>query len=119
MAKGLKLPIETAATMCEVRCVGMGSEVRLREKTAPDGRPTYSSGTILMVEGKDGAVSANKTASVNVIEAPHEPFQLGAMYRAEGKIWIMPYESNGRVTLSVTVEKLVSVLTQSDRKAAA
>ena len=116
MAKGLRLPIETAASLCEVRCVGMDSEVRLREKSAPDGRPTYSSGTILMVESKDGNVSANKTASVNVIQFPAEPYRLGGLYRADGKIWVMPYESNGRVTLSVTVETLVPVEEQSSGK---
>jgi hypothetical protein len=34
--------------------------------------------------------------------------RLGVRYQAQGRIYVMPYESNGRLMLSIMVEELVS-----------
>jgi hypothetical protein len=34
-------------------------------------------------------------------------YELGVTYRAQGRIYVQPWESNGRMTLSITVEGLV------------
>ena len=105
-------PIETNATICPIVVMGMGAEVRLREgKLSPTGRQTYMSGTILLVEGKDGTISANKSASVHVLDIPARAgtYELGTQYKAEGSVWVMPFEKDGRVALSITVEKLSPV----------
>lgn len=103
-----QMPVLTSGDLFEVITVGMGDAVRPREKKSPDGRLTYTSGTLLRVRAADGSVRTEKTASVHVIDPPKtgEPFQLGTMYRAAGTVWVQPYESNGRVALSITVERL-------------
>lgn len=100
------LPVLTHSEHWPMVCVGMGDSVKIRPKKAPDGRPTYSSGTILRTVNKDGEIKSDKTASVNVIE-PAKNYELGQFYRASGKVWVQPWENNGRMALSITVEKLV------------
>ncbi|WP_168202619.1 hypothetical protein [Georgenia wutianyii] len=89
--------------------IGLGETPRLREgKLTPDGRPTYASGTILMTL-RGGEVKADKTASVHVVEPAEAGYELGQKYAAQGRVWVMPYENNSRVALSITVERLVAV----------
>lgn len=107
---GTKMPVPTDSSQFPVFVVG-GSDVipKMREKRAPDGRPTFSSGAILLVE-RAGMRSADKLSSVHVI-SPDQSYSLGVIYRAEGKIWVMPYvpEGSTRQALSITVERLVPV----------
>lgn len=102
------LPVVTNGDAWPVIVVGMGDSMRPREKAAPDGRLTFTSGGILRVGGKDGTIRSDKSASVHVIEQPAGGvLELGTLYRAQGKVWVQPYESNSRVALSITVERLV------------
>ncbi|MGH3884455.1 MAG: hypothetical protein ACRDRC_13800, partial [Pseudonocardiaceae bacterium] len=67
---------------------------------------TYASGCILRVQRKDGSLRADKSASVHVTK-PAGHYALGEIYRAVGRVYVQPYESNGRMALSITVEQLV------------
>lgn len=102
------LPVRTDGGTWPVIVVGMGDAVRPREKAAPDGRLTFTSGGILRVASKDGVLRSDKSASVHVIEQPASGvLELGKLYRGEGIVWVQPWESNGRIALSITVERLV------------
>ncbi|MFA7265452.1 MAG: hypothetical protein WC054_03985 [Candidatus Nanopelagicales bacterium] len=109
MADATPRVIATTATEWPVIVAGLGDSGRLREgKTAPDGsgRPTYSTGTILLQEGREpGEIRPVKSASINCLESGL--FELGGKFRAEGKIWIVAYsDANGRSALSITAERL-------------
>ncbi|MGH3484712.1 MAG: hypothetical protein ACRDPQ_15940, partial [Nocardioidaceae bacterium] len=60
----------------------------------------------LRVQRKDGTLRADKSASVHVTK-PAGHYELGAIYKATGRVYVQPYESNGRMALSITVEQLV------------
>jgi len=89
-----------------VTVIGMGESPKEREKASPDGEVTYASGCILRVQRKDGSLRADKSASVHVTK-PAGLYELGEIYRATGRVYVQPYESNGRMALSITVEQLV------------
>lgn len=108
MNVGTSLPVETTADRWPVVVGGMGAPVKPREKAAPTGEQTHSSGCILMVQRKDGSVQPDKTASVHVLK-PASVYEFGTFYEARGKVWVQPYESNERMALSITVEQLVPV----------
>ncbi|MGO4957612.1 hypothetical protein ACTQ49_10140 [Luteococcus sp. Sow4_B9] len=89
-----------------------------REKTSPDGRKTYSvAGTVMSV--RDGEPMAMKNCFINTIEPVTAGFDLFAttLLRAEGKIWVKAFESNGRVSYSITAEKLVPVNLSQEKAA--
>jgi hypothetical protein len=105
--RGTVIPFLSNSRMCPVVGFGMGISPKLREnKQAPSGEPTYSTGCLLQVLAKDGSIRIDKTASINVIH-PLDEYELGKFYHAEGKVWIQPYELNGRIAYSITVERLV------------
>jgi len=106
--QGTRAPYETDSRLCPVFAVGLGDVPRQRDKAAPTGEVTFSTGTVLRVESRDGTVRNDKTASVNVLE-PAPVYELGTLYRSEGRVYLQPYESNGRVALSVTCQRLVPV----------
>jgi hypothetical protein len=64
------------------------------------------SGCVARLLTKDGTVRNDKTASIHVTK-PAAIYELGQAYQAQGRVWVQPYESNGRVALSITVEQLV------------
>ena len=101
-----KLPVATTAELWPVTVIGMGESPSEREKASPEGEVTYSSGCVLRMERKDGKLKADKAASVNVIN-PASIYELGTVYVAKGRVYVQPWESNSRITLSVTVEQLV------------
>ena len=101
-----QLPIATTAELWPVMVIGMGESPAQREKASPEGEVTYSSGCVLRMQRKDGQLKADKSASVNVIN-PASTYELGRIYKAQGRVYVQPWESNSRVTLSVTVEQLV------------
>jgi len=100
------LPVRTTAEVWPVTVDGMGESPKEREKASPDGEVTYASGCILRVQRKDGSLKADKSASVHVTK-PAGLYELGVIYRASGRVYVQPYENNGRVALSITVEQLV------------
>ena len=101
-----QLPIATTADLWPVMVIGMGDSPAQREKASPEGEVTYSSGCVLRMQRKDGQLKADKAASVNVIN-PASTYELGRIYVAKGRVYVQPWESNSRITLSVTVEQLV------------
>jgi hypothetical protein len=101
-----KLPIATTAELWPVTVIGMGETPTERDKASPEGEVTYASGCVLRMERKDGKLKADKAASVNVIN-PASTYELGTVYKAKGRVYVQPWESNSRITLSVTVEQLV------------
>ena len=101
-----QLPIATTAELWPVTVIGMGESPKEREKASPEGEVTYSSGCVLRMQRKDGLLKADKAASVNVIN-PASTYELGRIYKAKGRVYVQPWESNTRITLSVTVEQLV------------
>jgi len=101
-----QLPVATTAELWPVTVIGMGESPKEREKASPDGEVTYASGCILRVQRKDGSLRADKSASVHVTK-PAGHYELGAIYKATGRVYVQPYESNGRMALSITVEQLV------------
>lgn len=103
---GTSFPVMTDASLFPVVVVGMGEAPRPREKASPEGEVTYSSGCVLMTLTKDGEARANKSASVHVIN-PAATYELGRKYLAKGRVYVQPYESNARVTYSITCEQLV------------
>ena len=103
-----RMPIATTAELWPVTVIGMGESPSEREKASPEGEVTYSSGCVLRMERKDGKLKADKSASVNVIN-PASIYELGTVYVAKGRVYVQPWESNSRITLSVLVEQLVPV----------
>ena len=101
-----QLPVATTAELWPVTVIGMGESPSQREKASPEGEVTYSSGCVLRMQRKDGQLKADKSASVNVIN-PASTYELGRIYVAKGRVYVQPWESNSRITLSVTVEQLV------------
>jgi len=104
--QGTQMPWVTDARVQTVIVLGMGEQPRSREKVSPKGEPTFSTGCLLKVLSKDGTTKIDKTASVNVIN-PAEVYDLAVTYRAEGRIYVQPYENNGRIAYSILCEKLV------------
>lgn len=109
---GTQMPVETHSDLTPIYVVGMGDSPKARNdsdgrpKFAPSGEQTYASGCIARLLTKDGAVRNDKTASIHVTK-PAAIYELGQVYQAQGRVWVQPYESNGRVALSITVEQLV------------
>ncbi|QDP94971.1 hypothetical protein FOE78_02715 [Microlunatus elymi] len=103
---GTALPVHTHSDLWQVEVIGLGETPREREKASPEGEVTYSTGCILRMRRKDGTIAADKAASVNVIKQA-AIYELGVIYKAQGRIYVQPWESNGRMTLSITVEGLV------------
>lgn len=110
--EGTALPVATHSQNWQLECIGLGETPRLRQgKATPEGEVIYSSGCILRVRRKDGTVAADKSAGINVIE-PAAAYELGVIYRAEGRIYVQPWTTDGsmaRSQLSITVERLVPV----------
>jgi hypothetical protein len=121
---GTQMPVETHSDAFAVMVVGMGDSPKARNdangkpKFAPNGEMTYGSGCIVRMLTKDGTIRNDKSASVHVTK-PASIYELGQIYQAEGRVWVQPYESNGRVALSITVEALVPVKAETPGKAAA
>lgn len=111
-AEGTALPVSTTSDLWQVQAVGLGETPRLRQgKATPLGEVIYTSGCILQVRRKDGTISADKSASISVIE-PAASYELGVIYRAEGRVYVQPWMTDGsmaRSQLSITVERLVPV----------
>lgn len=105
---GTALPVHTHSDLWPLEVIGMGENPRERkDKATPQGEVTYSSGCILRRRQKDGSLRADKAASVHVIN-PAAIYELGVIYKAQGRVYVMPYETEGgRMTLSITVESLV------------
>ena len=110
---GTALPVRTHSDLTKIVVVGMGDAPKQRTdqktnlpKVNPNGEITYGSGCILRVLAKDGTVRNDKSASIHVTE-PASVYELGQVYEARGDIFVQPYESNGRVALSITVQALV------------
>jgi hypothetical protein len=83
-----------------------------RPKCSPDGRPTFSSGCMVLTRDEAGEwVPSRGTLSVHVIE-PAEKYGTSAvaptLYTTDGITWITPYVSNGYSALSVVTERLVA-----------
>src|SRR5262245_617933 len=112
-----QLPVATTAELWPVTVIGMGEGPKEREKASPDGEVTYASGCILRVQRKDGSLRADKSASVHVTK-PASLYELGTIYKATGRVYVQPYESNGRMALSITVEQLVPADTNPADKSA-
>lgn len=103
---GTSLPVATTAEQFPVYAIGMGESPRQRDKATPEGEITYASGCILRMLRKDGP-KAEKAASVHVVDAA-AIYELGVIYKAEGRVWVQPYTPDGgRMTFSITVERLV------------
>jgi hypothetical protein len=121
---GTRMPVETHSDLASFYVVGMGDSPKGRNdangkpKFAPNGEMTYGSGCIVRMVTKDGTIRNDKSASVHVTK-PATIYELGQIYQAQGRIWVQPYESNGRVALSITVEALVPVKADAPGKAAA
>jgi hypothetical protein len=85
-------------------------------KCAPDGRPTFSTGTTALVTDDSGElVPARGTVSVHVIEAADRYGRNAVQpvaYLTEGRTWITPYVSNGFSAYSVVCERLVPYVSQ-------
>lgn len=104
-------PVATTSELWPVFVTGMGEAPKPREKAAPTGEVTYSSGTILRRRSAEGALKVDKSASIHVLK-PAAIYELGQVYEAKGRVYVMPYEANSRVALSITVEELVPVREQ-------
>lgn len=108
MVQASSLPVATTSEMWPVCVIGMGGTPKQREKAAPTGEATYSSGAVLM-SSRDGEEVALKTASVHVMK-PAATYELGVRYVSQGRVYVQPYTPDGgRLTLSITVDELVPV----------
>lgn len=110
--EGTALPLATTSDLWQVEAIGLGETPRLRQgKATPLGEVIYTTGCILRSRRKDGSVTADKSASISVIE-PAAIYEIGTVFRAEGRIYVQPWMTDGsmaRSQLSITVERLVPV----------
>lgn len=110
-------PTETHSDIFEVIVMGMGATPKERMKNeqsnlSPDGNRTFSTGAMLMVEKKDfetGALEVAPSKADSVHSLSGVKCELTKLYKAEGKIWVLPYVSNGRLAYSITCEDLVAL----------
>lgn len=108
---GTAMPVKTHSDLWQMEVMGLGEKPTLREgKVTRDGELTYASGCLLRVLRKDGTVKVDKSASVHVTK-PAAMYEAGVTYRAQGRIFVQPYQSgegaSARLALSITVEELV------------
>ena len=78
----LRNVLEGVVVLSRKEVIGLGDTPRPREKAAPTGEVTYSTGCILRMLRKDGQVASDKSASVNVIN-PAAIYEMGVVYQAE------------------------------------
>lgn len=110
-------PTETHSDIFDVIVMGMGATPKERMKNeasnlSPDGRKTFSTGAMLMVERKDfetGALEVAPSKADSVHSLSGVKCELTKLYKAEGKIWVLPYVSNGRLAYSITCEDLMEL----------
>lgn len=109
-ANGTALPIATHSDLWQVEVIGMGSTPKPVQKAAVTGEVKYNSGCIMRERKADGRLEPAKAASIHVLK-PASIYELGTLYRAQGRIYVQPYTPNGSDfgTLSITVEELVPV----------
>lgn len=88
-------------------------------KTTADGRPTYSADVEVLTMGRDGNVTAARGVFINTVEPVAAKFDFfGQVYlKAEGKMTIKPFVSDGRLAYSITVDRLVPVNLQQEKSA--
>lgn len=104
---GTMLPVATHGDLWPLIVAGMDTKPKVRDgKLSPDGRATYSTGCILSTVQKNGEAGINKSATINVVNPDFGGYAYGTYYRAVGVVWVMPYEANSRVALSITAESL-------------
>lgn len=82
-----------------------------RLKLSPTGVPTYSCNVQKM---RDSGYGTEQGVSVAVCE--YVAYPKGTELRADGAVWVTPYEANGRVAYSFIVERLVPVNTSPNRE---
>lgn len=71
-------------------------------KLAPSGKPTYPSGVVVM---RDDGSGQDRSVTIAVCEYAEFPPLTNLV--TDGDTWITPYESNGRVAISVIAERLI------------
>lgn len=97
--------------------LGQGSKPKARAdrdgvpKLSPDGRATFSTGTVALVQDDEGEfVPGRSTVSVHVIE-PADRYGQNAVksqpFMTDGVTWVTPYVANGWTALSIVTERLV------------
>ena len=70
-----------------------------------DGKPVHrTSLKALRLDGAGKAIGEDRNISLGLLNQ-HE-ISGGKLYEADGEVWITPYEKNGRVALSIVVEKV-------------
>lgn len=86
------------------------AEPVVREKTAPDGRATYSAPVAVKVKNRDEKVISAKNIFVNSIEPLDATYdeEKRTYVKAQGKVWIKAFVQNDRVSYSITVEKFTT-----------
>lgn len=88
-------------------------------KTSVDGRPTYTVDADVLIRNRDGQVSTAHNVYIHTVEPVSEAFDFFApvFLKAEGKVFIKPFASDGRQAYSITAERLVRVnLQQAEAK---
>ena len=102
------LPVLTTGDVWDLYAVSMGGSVRVREgKLSGDGRQTFGTSLQMMVV-RDEEQTVVKGNSLHTLDPNFRP-GFGIRYKASGKLWVQPFEMNGRVALSIVAEKFVPV----------
>ena len=101
---GIAVPAEEMNLIAEVTS---DQEKKVREKPAPDERPTYSCPVAVKVKDKNGFVISSKNIFVNTIEPLDVEFSEDkrTYVKGEGQCWIKAFVQNERIAYSITVER--------------
>lgn len=81
--QGTQFPIVTTAAEWPVHVMGTGEAPRQRDKASPQGEVTHATGTLLRVQGRDGTLRVDKSASVHVI-IPRQPMSWASSIAPRG-----------------------------------
>lgn len=101
---GIAVPAEELNLIAEVTS---DQEKKVREKPAPDERPTYSCPVAVKTKDKNGFVISSKNIFVNTIEPLDVEFSEDkrTYVKGEGKAWVKAFVQNERIAYSITVER--------------
>lgn len=109
-------PISTTSELCTVVVKALDEPMKMRQKVAPDGRTTFSTGAMLRVASKASGHRLDRGSWIHVIDGSvGETLEDGALYRGDGQIWITPMGGDGGPSsFSIICERLVKIASRGE-----
>lgn len=78
-------------------------------KVDSQGRQAYRVDASAIAHDSNGSPYIDKTVSLSVLEVPRDGLKAGQFYRCDGETLVTPWVNNGRISYSITAQRLVAV----------